>query len=248
MPLLKAPQQSIRWLLAELVVVVLGVLIAFQVDAWNQGRLEQRRAVQYAERLLGNIQADIEELERVARIARIRLEMIRLVDASLRDETIPASDPGRYIQALDQISWITPFTSNDATFSELINTGDIALLPIELRDAIYAYYGRIGDRESMEPAREVREEAYKRFAGVLTLHQSQLNYQYRSGSGMPEGLISADEAQAAAQRLRNKPEAIAWLPELYASKEATLVSTDALTPMAEDLRERLEAYLVNMSE
>ena len=37
MPIFKTPNQSVRWLLAELSVVVLGILIAFWVSAWWEG-------------------------------------------------------------------------------------------------------------------------------------------------------------------------------------------------------------------
>lgn len=42
MTIFKLPQQSIRWLLAEICVVVMGILLAISIDAWWQG-LEDRR-------------------------------------------------------------------------------------------------------------------------------------------------------------------------------------------------------------
>lgn len=45
MQLFNLPKQSYRWLFAELVVVILGILIAFQVDEWREERsseLEER--------------------------------------------------------------------------------------------------------------------------------------------------------------------------------------------------------------
>ncbi len=50
MPLIKSNSRSYRWLLSELFVVVLGILVAFQVDEWRSERelQEQENAQLYA--------------------------------------------------------------------------------------------------------------------------------------------------------------------------------------------------------
>jgi hypothetical protein len=55
-PFLKAPNQSIRWLFAELVVVVVGILIAFQVEEWRSERLDRQAEKDLLENLLSDLE------------------------------------------------------------------------------------------------------------------------------------------------------------------------------------------------
>ena len=57
MPILKSPNQSFRWLAAELSIVVLGILIAFQVEEWRANRID-------ANSELANLSEILVDLER----------------------------------------------------------------------------------------------------------------------------------------------------------------------------------------
>ncbi len=53
MPIFNAPNQSIRWLMAELMVVVLGILMAISIDAW-WNEIGDRRSEQALLQALGD--------------------------------------------------------------------------------------------------------------------------------------------------------------------------------------------------
>jgi len=65
MPFLNAPNQSVRWLFAELLVVVIGILIAFQVDEWREHRRSQDELRQHLLNLHAEINGNIFTLENV---------------------------------------------------------------------------------------------------------------------------------------------------------------------------------------
>lgn len=65
MPFFKAPNQSVRWLVAELLVVVLGILIAFQVDEWRENRTSHQELRQHLLNLHSEINGNIFTLENV---------------------------------------------------------------------------------------------------------------------------------------------------------------------------------------
>jgi len=58
MPIFKVSNQSLRWLFAELVVIVLGILTAFQVNNWNSARIERAAEKTALEQLLVDIRSD----------------------------------------------------------------------------------------------------------------------------------------------------------------------------------------------
>jgi len=82
------PRLSLRWLLAELSVVVLGILVAFQVDEWNTRRLEREEESRALDGIVQDLQAERAALES----RRASLESQR--DASLALLELLASGAG----------------------------------------------------------------------------------------------------------------------------------------------------------
>ncbi|MDF1518104.1 MAG: DUF6090 family protein, partial [Lutibacter sp.] len=52
----------LKYALGEIVLVVIGILIALQVNNWNETRLEQKRIKQYAKSLVQDLKNDIDML------------------------------------------------------------------------------------------------------------------------------------------------------------------------------------------
>ncbi len=61
------PLQSLNWryLLMELVLIVFGILIAVNIDSWNEDRKMQEQTQISIERIVGEMQANIEEIQDV---------------------------------------------------------------------------------------------------------------------------------------------------------------------------------------
>lgn len=64
MAIFSPPNQSFRWLLAELTVVVLGILIAFQVDEFRMGLSSAQQERQALSGMLADLSDDALSLER----------------------------------------------------------------------------------------------------------------------------------------------------------------------------------------
>ena len=60
----------------ELLLVVFGILIALQVNNWNEERIEQRQVRQYAIALLSDLKRDIAMLEPITKQMQRRLEQV----------------------------------------------------------------------------------------------------------------------------------------------------------------------------
>lgn len=60
----------------ELLLVVVGILIALQVNNWNEERIEQRQLAQYAIGLISDLERDIKMLEPISEQMRKRLEEV----------------------------------------------------------------------------------------------------------------------------------------------------------------------------
>ena len=65
----KEPMKFLRYALGEIFLVVVGILIALQINNWNEERKEQRQIAEYARALVDDLKSDIVMLETVQRTA-----------------------------------------------------------------------------------------------------------------------------------------------------------------------------------
>ena len=52
------PLKYARYAIGEIVLVVIGILIALQINTWNEGRKEKNKAKAYADKLINDIVQD----------------------------------------------------------------------------------------------------------------------------------------------------------------------------------------------
>ena len=125
----------------ELVIVVVGILIALQVSNWNQDRRDHARADNYYRRLHEGLLADRQSMDatlafwtQVSKYGR---------DAMADAETGQRVDESNWktVLAWYQASQLMPFELEDTTFLEMRTNGDLALIANEdLRKSLAEYY------------------------------------------------------------------------------------------------------------
>ena len=59
----KKTRRYLSYAVGELVLVVLGILIALQINNWNEGRLEQQQIADYAHALIKDLERDLAMIE-----------------------------------------------------------------------------------------------------------------------------------------------------------------------------------------
>jgi hypothetical protein len=74
----KPSPKYLRYAIGELVLVILGILIALQINNWNEARIEQRQITEYAHALIKDLERDLAMAEIIE--AEIDL-LIRKIDA-----------------------------------------------------------------------------------------------------------------------------------------------------------------------
>ena len=146
--------------LGELLIVVVGVLTALAVNSWNTDRLSRLEEVEVVDRLISDLQEDIERLEGQSQaIARKEASLLRLEQAFQRAEG-PA-DPRAFLRDVIEAGnygW-SQFEARRTTFRELLGSAKFRLIrDAELRELINEYYDfdastqqRIDDRETSFP-------------------------------------------------------------------------------------------------
>jgi hypothetical protein len=78
--------------LGEVILVSVGILIALEVDNWNEERLEQRRLAEYAQSLVSDLQRDIAMLQPIVLQMQRTLDMIDALGAYTRGRSLDQID------------------------------------------------------------------------------------------------------------------------------------------------------------
>ena len=121
----------------DLIVVVVGIYIGLQADAWNSSRQDRALERQYLERLLADAEMSLDAQERNMAEFDRAINSIDFLATELSKRNLDESDPEKLAQSMDEILWVAPVATNMTTINELLSTGNISLIgDIEIRQAI----------------------------------------------------------------------------------------------------------------
>jgi hypothetical protein len=220
------------WMAAaiELVIVVVGILIALEVSNWNQGRQDLTRADGYYRRIHANLSTDEKNFgATLAYWGRVSAYGSGAIAYGESGQLVDGS-AWKTVLAYYQASQTLPFVPSDASFTEMRSAGELGLIADEnLRGRLEAYYSLSGvGGESI-----IREQdpAYRQQVRGLTpwsVQQYIWDRCYRESSYVDQGFvdcpspISEPEALAILSNFKAAPSLLdnlrAWMSTLRISQ------------------------------
>jgi hypothetical protein len=204
----------------EIVVIAIGLLLAFQLDRWRDGLAERRQEQTYINRLIADVETDIPAIEYAIELQSLRLELINLLMRVSKDSSAATEEPVLFLGAVNQAAYTYTPVLTAHTFENLRSTGDLNLILDEsVKSLMFDYYGF---HESQSQFRSLQLDTEFRHlelaAGVLS-HEQEVFIQDSWHLLSPTNAASVRESEAnhetvlaAAKRLQARPEFIAWLP------------------------------------
>jgi hypothetical protein len=135
------------WLAAgiEVLIVIVGILVALQVSNWNQGRQEQRLAEEYARRLHGELQSDLRNIASTREFWQKVASYQAVASAHADTGALADGSAWKTVLAYYQASQLRPFELEDTTFTELRAAGELRLLgDTNLSKGLADYYRQTG--------------------------------------------------------------------------------------------------------
>lgn len=125
----------------ELVIVVVGILIALQVSNWNEARHERARADTYYRRLHEGLQADARSMDTTLAFWRQVSAYGHAAMAHAETGQRVGDSNWKTVLAWYQASQMMPFELDDTAFAEMRSNGDLRLIASErLRSRLADYY------------------------------------------------------------------------------------------------------------
>ncbi|MEO1149377.1 MAG: DUF6090 family protein [Pseudomonadota bacterium] len=122
----------------DFVIVVTGVFVGIQLGNWNEARAERKAEISYLTRLHADLSADIEMYDLRLKVINGQLDLAPEALGTSPDDTASAWS---LIRAQYAISGILPPEIRDATYTDMVNAGGLALIQDQhLRDRLVNYY------------------------------------------------------------------------------------------------------------
>lgn len=221
----------------DFVIVVAGILIAFQITEWNDVRKDRNRERAYLARIAGELDESIPAIEHAIQRAEERGAYGELLIRTVEDPELVRADPAAFIKAALFAGYTLSPEIRSQTFDEIKSAGDLNILSDEqLRFDLTEFYTEIDGAGQWNYSRELKQNEYtKRSAGVLTLDQLR-----RVGSQENAVEASVEEASAAYQRMIDRPSFLEWLP-IMADRTDDIATYAEWLATARDLRARIRA-------
>ncbi|TYA59666.1 hypothetical protein FVF61_01030 [Formosa maritima] len=131
-----------KYAIGEIILVVIGILIALQINNWNEKRKEQEKGQVYLERLKENLILDLEHLELNINFYKQVFEYGNLALAYSDGDTIESKNNWEILVAFFHASQIWPLILTSSTYEELKSSGELSLLQsVDLRNSLSYFYG-----------------------------------------------------------------------------------------------------------
>ena len=132
--------QVSRYLLyavGEILLVVIGILIALQVNNWNEERRNQQKSVQYHQRLLEEAEASLQESRDNIESDRADFEIARTSLEALKRGELLSEEKGAFDTFMFNYFKFQLNVDNLNTFTEMLSAGELELIRnLELRNML----------------------------------------------------------------------------------------------------------------
>lgn len=234
----------------EVLVVIVGLMLAFQLDRWWEQRGERVQEAEYVDRLIADVESDIPVITYAIELASLRMKMADLLMEVAEDPPAATREPILFIAAVRQAAFTYSPNLASHTFEDMRSTGNLRLLRNpDIKNALYGYYDYHRSQDQYRPLQFMSESRhFELAAGVLSYDQARLvqDEWYVVAPGDIEEFdtsqLDVREIQMTVDRFTSKPELIAWLPEMRHLQIEQVFINEARLEKANDVLDRMKQY------
>lgn len=166
----------LKYAIGEIILVVIGILIALQINTWNEGRKDHKQEQVYLNRLLVETKEDILTFTKEIKKLKNGIETITLFSEALKN---PLTSDDELLKSAENYfrygSLYPTFSSSTSTFDDLSSTGNLKIIRnTQLRDLLVKHYAK--HKETAELIRTSTEWALP-VDGAFTYEHSIMRFE-----------------------------------------------------------------------
>jgi len=130
-----------KYAIGEIVLVVIGILIALQINNWNENRKEKNRLQTYYKQIILDLDEQKEYSKRIITQLDSSIASYDEYKKIFDTKTLTTDD---VIEALNKVEFVSPYLSfRFNTMETLQSTGDIKIIPENLRNRLITQKSKI---------------------------------------------------------------------------------------------------------
>ncbi len=149
--------QYLLYAVGEIILVVIGILIALQINDYNEQKKEREKELVLLSNLSNEIQLDMLQIENNTRLSSERLNRLDSLVHLLK--TPDSIDRFSFIQLSFEFVMDQYFKSNSGIFDEAISSGKMSYIQNEtLRQNIFNYYRNAKETYTDGTTRQITDE------------------------------------------------------------------------------------------
>lgn len=234
----------------EILVIIIGLMLALQLDRWWQDQVERREEREYVDRLIADMEADIPAIEYAIELQSLRLELIDLLMEVAGNPQRALREPAVFLGAVNQSAYTYTPALTSHTFENLRATGDLGLVGSQaVKDILFEYYGFDEEQRQYRPLQfETESRHFALAAGILSpaqevfLQDTWLFFRPDNMEEVRAKKLDTEEVLATAQRLQQRSDLVAWMPYVRSMQLEQIGVHEARLRRARDALEALHAY------
>lgn len=198
-------------LILELVVVIVGILIAFQIDRWAADRRDRELEQDYLVRLRQDLQLEIQSMNEALQYADSRIAAVLFLEEVIANPSLARERPDAVPVAMETATWRSWPQIGVFVYTELQSTGNLSLIRSEpLRRELADHYTSIQHYSRVGLDLDMQHQFDRLTAGILGTVELQ-EIEEGSWNGVPIS-ISAERAIEIAKEFSGRQDAINLLP------------------------------------
>ena len=150
----------LKYAIGEIVLVVVGILIAVQINTWNENDKAEKKAITYLKQFKNDLQFDIETLTYFIERNKIKIKNIdRIVEMFITKKKLSKSEMTQFVTLHDPLVYESYFIPEKSTYSQLVGSSHSSIFKNEkLLTLAFRYYST-NDRN--EKNQEVSTQLYQ---------------------------------------------------------------------------------------
>jgi len=155
-----------KYAIGEVLIVIIGISIAFWLNNWNQQRSDQNLKEQYVSNLIEDVNAEIKKINEYEAQVRRKLDVIQSLTPELMNPNLRNDSTSFKVFELANIQNFNP---ENSTYQTLINSGDMKLLgDFELRRSIETHYSQ---HAAVKKDYERIEKIHEKYLGEFFIYK-----------------------------------------------------------------------------
>ncbi len=197
----------------EIIVVILSILIAFQIDRWAEDRRDRDQEYDYLLRLKEDLQLEINSIDEAIQYAESRIAAVMLLEEAIANPLIVMDDSGAIPVALETATWRSFPQISAFVYTELQSSGNLALNRSEsLRRDLANHYSSIRHYSRVGLDLDIQRQFDRLTAGILST--AELRRIEEGAWSNTTVNISAERAREIIAELARRQDAVNLLPNI----------------------------------